>query len=79
MPRKSTMLEKVLHVLPRPVLEELARDYLGGDTATRPWLPARPFLEGRLAHGATPEMREEIADYLHKQLCPPCVQPDQEK
>lgn len=63
------MLEKVLHILPRPFLDRLA--LLHG--VKTPHLIARPFLEGRLANAATPQMREEIAHYLHAELCPPCV------
>jgi hypothetical protein len=74
--RKQSMLSKVLHILPRPILESLAKDYVGGETADRPWATARHFLEERISHAATPEMREEIAEYLHKQLCPPCVTKD---
>lgn len=76
--KKATMLSKVLHILPRAYLEELAKEYVGGETADRPWVVARQFLEGRILHSATPEMREDIADYLHRQLCPPCVRPDGE-
>lgn len=70
--KHSTMLEKVLHILPRPFLDRLAMLH----SIPTPHLVARPFLEGRLYHAATPQMREEIAHYLHGELCPTCVKRD---
>lgn len=67
--QKATMLSKVLHILPRPFLDRLALVH----DIPAPHTLARQFLEMRLIHAATPRMREEIAHYLHGELCPTCV------
>ena len=68
--RPATMLEKVLHIVPRSFLETLAREHV---KIPFPHHPARQFLEGRIFNAATPALREAVAHYLHGQICPPCV------
>lgn len=61
-----TMFEKALGIIPRAKLDELAKDFGHDD---RPWQLDRKNLEAHLVAQDSPELRDELAEYLERTIC----------
>ena len=68
---KALMIEKVMHILPRAFLDELARDA----GIERPWAFTRPQLEVTLLARADDDMREEIVAHVRERIIPEVERP----